>query len=133
MFIFFVSQTEYQTEVGIANFYKGPLIANFFFIRRRVELCCGSGSNPTAKHAKMLKTNWYSTRVETKTFFFIFAKSENGGIFAKFRFRENFRYFRIFSYDFFAKNENKFSRNFRENTKTKIFVSTLYSTVNFAT
>jgi hypothetical protein len=26
---------------------------------------------------------------------------------------------------FFAKNENKFSRNFRENTKTKIFVSTL--------
>jgi hypothetical protein len=28
-------------------------------------------------------------------------------------------------YDFFAKNENKCSQNFRENTKTKIFVSTL--------
>jgi hypothetical protein len=40
-------------------------------------------------------------------------------------FHDNFRYFRIFSYNFFAKNENKFSRNFRENSKTKIFVSTL--------
>ncbi len=56
--------------------------------------------------------------------FFVFSR--------KFRenFRENFRYFRNFRKEIFAKSENKFSRNFRENTKTKIFVSTLVETVN---
>ncbi len=34
-------------------------------------------------------------------------------------FRENFRYLRNFRQEIFAKSENKFSRNFRENTKTK--------------
>jgi hypothetical protein len=41
-------------------------------------------------------------------------------------FRENFCYFCNFSYDFFAKSENKSSsQNFHKNTKMKIFVSTL--------
>ncbi len=40
-------------------------------------------------------------------------------------FRANFRYFRNFRKEIFAKSENKFSRNFRDSTKRKIFVSTL--------
>jgi hypothetical protein len=113
-----------------------------------------------------LKTKIFlSTRIEMKTVFFIFAKSENHAkmrlfsrnfvsrkflrkfscswkfklIFSFSRtfslqfslcknFCINFRYFRIFSYNFFDR-ENKFSRNFRENTRTEIFVSTLLSSL----
>jgi hypothetical protein len=40
-------------------------------------------------------------------------------------FRENFRYFRTFSQENFREKRKKISRKFRENAKTKIFVSTL--------
>ncbi len=59
------------------------------------------------------------------TNFFVFSRKFRENFHENFR--ENFRYFRNFRKEIFAKSENKFSRNFRENTKTKIFVSTLIS------
>jgi hypothetical protein len=42
-------------------------------------------------------------------------------------FAKIFAIFVSFRIQIFAKSENEFSRNFRENTKTKIFVSTLWA------
>jgi hypothetical protein len=89
-----------------------------------------------------LNTMCIYSRVETKMPFSIFAKMqkscENGPIFAimwgNARFYIFVKIFAIFVHfrkKIFAKSEKKFSQKFRENAKTKIFVSTLINSLLF--